>query len=78
MAQFQQVGPVEAAIGPGDAGQCGALVTGQVRGVFQQCPAAALQRRGLLVVSLGAQPGDHLAADRIEGLGGPGPAQATT
>lgn len=35
---FEQVGPVEATVDLGDAGDGGALVTGEVRGVFSAVP----------------------------------------
>jgi len=68
---FQQVGPVEPAVGLGDPSECGALVAGQVGWVFQQRPPAALERGGLGVVPIGAQPRDHPAAHLVEGFGGP-------
>ncbi len=38
----EQVGAVERVVGLGDGGHGGALVAGEVRWVFQQCPPAVL------------------------------------
>ena len=62
--------PLQPTVGLGDPSEGAALVTGQVWGILQQRPPAALQRR-CLIMSSGAQPVDHLAAERVEGLGGP-------
>jgi len=70
---FEQVGPVQAFVRDRDGGKGGLLLAGQVAGVLDQRPPAALEAGGLLRPADGAQVADGCAGGGLGcGQGGLG------
>ena len=69
---LEEVRPIQRVVDLRDARQGGLLVPGQIRGVLQQRPPAALDRGRGRGVTGGAELVPHPAAHRVQRGGGPG------